>query len=77
MSGLDPRISLLVLAAVRALVGLCGNDWDYNVDGGDDDGDDDDDKDNIDNSGKYNRMWRWWTTMAAVAAAVDNDKDSG
>jgi hypothetical protein len=54
VSGLDPRISLLVLAAVRALVGLCGNDWDYNVGGGDDDGDDDDDKDNIDNSGKYN-----------------------
>lgn len=35
-------------------MGLCGNDWDYNVGGGDDDGDDDDDKDNIDNSGKYN-----------------------
>jgi hypothetical protein len=43
VSGLDPCISLLVLAAVRALMGLCGNDWDYNVGVGDDDGDDDDD----------------------------------
>ena len=54
VSGLDPRISLLVLAAARALVGLCGKDCDYNVVGDDDDGNDDEDEDNIDNSSKDN-----------------------
>ncbi len=56
VSGLVPCISLLVLAAVRVLVGLCGNDCDYNynVVGDHDDGDDDEDEDNIDNSGKDN-----------------------
>jgi hypothetical protein len=42
------------LAAVRALVGLRGNDCDYNVVGDDDDGDDDEDEDNIANSVKDN-----------------------
>ena len=56
VSGLVPCISLLVLAAVRVLMGLCGNDcnYNYNVVGDNDDGDDDEDKDNIDNSGKDN-----------------------
>jgi hypothetical protein len=31
----------------------------------------------VEDDNVWTRMWRWWTTMAAVAAAVDNDKDSG